>query len=395
MAASSTSSCASEAVDACLAVQRHERPPVLSDFPDRAAGERARDVFHQAWYGRPLLPAYDEDAESGPGTTHASREAAWKRLLWSFRDRHRDAGEEAARKRRERRATRVLADSGDAVAISRMDDEAARGRRRREVARVKAQELLDRVRVHRDGRAQRAERASAASTLLRKVQRVALDATASSLPPPEYAQDLCRARWAQEHPSDCWAGSETRFPRPEYLSLDAFRAAVPAPYRIAFEHPPPTPCVVQTPCTICGAGKQLWGGLTTADYSREDAKLRKAGRPALKWGPRDGWLGHTAECCHLPRQQALSMYGAIYCTLCHRPGHLFRACPQRASPYANAAGTRASNCYEGCWVPWRWSAAVGCRSDLEVVDLPKVRVRVLGPRPPVCVCPSGVCVCGL
>lgn len=58
---------------------------------------------------------------------------------------------------------------------------------------------------------------------------------------------------------------ETRFPRPEDLSLDVFRAAVPTPYRHSIETRPPKPYVVQTPCTVCGAGERLWGGLTADD----------------------------------------------------------------------------------------------------------------------------------
>jgi len=151
---------------------------------------------------------------------------------------------------------------------------------------------------------------------------------------------------------------ETRFPRPEDLSLDVFRAAVPTPYRHSIETRPPKPYVVQTPCTVCGAGERLWGGLTADDpahYGSEDP-----------WGPRNGWLGHTADCCHLPRQQALGVYGTIRCTLCQQPGHTLRACPQRATPWGDDQPIPS----QGRWSPWRWSTAVGCRYDLEVVEFP-------------------------
>ena len=75
---------------------------------------------------------------------------------------------------------------------------------------------------------------------------------------------------------------------------------------------------------------------------------------------------HTADCCHLPRQQALGVYGTIRCALCQQPGHTLRACPQRATPWGDDQPIPS----QGCWSPWRWSTAVGCRYDLEVVEFP-------------------------
>ena len=154
-------------------------------------------AFYQNWFGRPLLPAYDGQAD-GPAalSQHAAREAAWKRLLWAYRDRHREG--EADRKRSERSATRRLAEGGDPLAKLRMETEAERGRRRRAEARVLAQEMRARVRAQRDLRAKQTH----AAELLPNVQKVALEAPA--LPPEQYAEDLCKAFWAAEHPPGDW-----------------------------------------------------------------------------------------------------------------------------------------------------------------------------------------------
>ena len=121
------------------------RPPILAqDFPgDRAAGERARDIWYEQWTNGLKLPAFSPAATAAEQKQQtAARTTLWRKALRQYHDKHvRNKDDEASSKRQHRAVTRDAAHAGEQWAVELMSAEAERGRRRRELARQQACEI--------------------------------------------------------------------------------------------------------------------------------------------------------------------------------------------------------------------------------------------------------------
>jgi hypothetical protein len=195
-----------------------ERPPLLAqDFPgDRAAGERARDVWYERWTNGGRLPAFDAAASPADQKAQISaRSSSWRKALRQYHDRHvRSAEDEAARKRRSRAETFEAAVAGASWAVARMDAELERGRHRRELARQEAAKLQAITQREQEWRRQSA-----------LIDDICFKAASCALqevgPPPAYTSNSCEnhyrildvlaeAFWAAKNPPDGTEGWHRR-----------------------------------------------------------------------------------------------------------------------------------------------------------------------------------------